>query len=314
MDSSQPRVAVIVLNWNNAPDTLECLESVASLTYGNFETIVVDNGSNDGSPDRILKAHPDAQLLRLHSNLGYGEGNNQGIRFALSRGAEYLLLLNNDTLAAPDMLCALVGFLEGRPHAAMAGPAVFCCEPSDVLFAAGSAIDWRRGDTRHRGMFEPSPGHPALAAPQQVDFVTGCGVLVRRSFVESAGGLDSTYYLNFEDVEWAVRARRSGFEVWHVPKARLWHKVSATLGRESPMNTYYMTRNALLFFWRHGPGAMGWLAVARILGRTARTMAAWSFKSQYDSDLFRQRRLANWLALCDFARGRSGKLNHAGAF
>lgn len=304
----RPRVVVVVLNWNQPTLTLDCLVSLQSLDYENYHVLVVDNGSTDDSVARIRAAYPATDLLALPSNLGYAEGNNRGIARALALGAEYVLILNNDTLVAPDMLSQLVDFAATRPQLALAGPTVYCTDPPTTLFAAGGAIAWRDGLTTQRGMYQPETTYPVPTAPQAVDFVSGCACLVTRHFLETAGLLDPRYYLNFEDTEWCVRARRLGFEVWYVPAARLWHRVSATLGEASPANTYYMTRNALLFFWNNGPLAARPLALTRILLRTGRTVGAWSLKPAYRSDLFRRKRDANLMALRDFCIGRLGRM------
>jgi len=306
---SLPAVHIVILNWNNAPDTLACLQSVAQLTYPNYTALVVDNGSTDSSTDRVHSAFPDTEILELKANLGYAEGNNAGIRRAIESGADYVFVLNNDTLIAPDALAELVEAAESRPQIGMVGPLMRCADPPDTLFAAGSFIAWAKGETWHRGMFEPAERYAALQQPEPVDFVSGCGVLVRRQLIERAGALDTSFYLNYEDVEWAVRARRFGHQAWLVPKAVLWHKISATLGRTSPANVYYMTRNELFFFWRNGPRHLRGLAAARIVLRTLRTIGAWTLGSQYQTSAFRVMRDANLLALRDFFQGRSGKMD-----
>lgn len=303
-----PRVAVVILNWNQAQLTLDCLTSVEDLDYPNYSVLVVDNGSADDSVAHIRVTYPGVEVLALGENLGYAEGNNRGLAHALARGADYVLILNNDTLVAPAMLSQLVTFAESHPRLGIAGPTMFCAEPANTLFAAGSGIDWQRGVTENRGMFRPAAAYPLPAAPEMVDFITGCAVLVRRHLIEAVGGLDSGYYLNYEDVEWCVRARRQGFEIWYVPEAVMWHRISATFGLGSPANTYYMTRNALRFFWTNSPPASRPLAVANILLRTLRTVGAWTIKPRYQSEAYRQRRDATLLAVRDFLRQHDGKM------
>ncbi|MBN1217557.1 MAG: glycosyltransferase family 2 protein [Anaerolineae bacterium] len=303
-----PLVYIVILNWNNAPDTIACLESVSNLDYSNHHPLVVDNGSIDDSVARIRASQPSIEILELKNNLGYAAGNNAGIHRALNTGAEYILVLNNDTLVAPGMLTELVGVAESNPKIGMVGPTMYCIEPPNTLFAAGCFIEWAKGETQNRGMFQPAITYPELKHPEPVDFIAGCGVLVRRELIETIGGLAPDYYLNFEDVEWAVRARRHGFEVWYAPQAIMWHKVSATLGQASPANTYYMTRNVLLFFWQNAPIHLRWLAVLRILIRTLRTISAWTLKTQYKTHAFRRLRQANMLALRDFFMGRFGQM------
>ena len=310
MNLTYPRIAIVILNWNNPDDTLACLGSVGALHYPaeQLETIVVDNGSTDDSVVRISAEYPEATILETEENLGYAAGNNVGIRYALDTGADYILILNNDTLIAPTMLTELVHFMEPRPEIGMAGPTMYCVEPKDTLFAAGSFVQWSKGQLWHRGLFQPANVYAGIQNPEPVDFIVGCGVLVRRQCIEAIGLFNPDYYLNFEDTEWDIQAWRHGFEVWHVPQAVMWHKVNATLGRASPANTYYMTRNALLFFWRNASLHLRWLAVSRIILRTLRTTMAWTVKPQYRNETFRRKRDANLFALRDFFLGRFGRM------
>ncbi|MCC6165928.1 MAG: glycosyltransferase family 2 protein [Caldilineaceae bacterium] len=299
-----PQVAVVILNWNNTPDTLVCLASVFALDYPNLRVAVVDNGSTDASVELIAARFPDATLLALGENRGYAAGNNAGMAWALALGVDYVLVLNNDTRLAPDMLAELVRFAEAHPQAGMVGPTMYCMPDEQTVYAAGSFVDWAKGRTWNRGMYQPAQVLAGLRRPEQVDFITGCGVLVRRSVLERAGLLDTRYFLNYEDVEWAVRARRHGFEVWYVPSAVMWHKDSATFVQGSPAHIYYLTRNGLLFFRQNSPAALRWWALARFTFTTLRIIGAWTFKPAYQTDLFRRRRQANLLALRDFALGR----------
>jgi GT2 family glycosyltransferase len=308
MNEQSPLIYIIILNWNNACDTLECLASVAQLDHDNYRVLVMDNASTDGSVDILRSRVPDIEILVSHENLGYAAGNNVAIHHALQHGADYVLILNNDTLVAPSMLRLLLEAIKRSPDIAMVGPTMYCTTPMDKLFAAGSFVDWQRGDLCHRGMFQ-SPGvYVQCQDAEAVDFIVGCGVLVRREAIQAVGVYDPRYYLNFEDVEWAIRMKRHGYQILYVPQAVMWHKVSATLGQGSPANTYYMTRNALHFFWTNSPTPLRWLPVMQITARTIRTMAAWSIKPAYQTNSFRRKRQANWMALRDFSRGRFGKM------
>lgn len=305
----KPFVVILVLNWNNPTDTAACLESVARLRYANFKVVVVDNGSTDDSVVQLRRRFPMTEILETGANLGYAEGNNVGIRHALALGAEYVFVLNNDTTVSPTLLSELVELAEAHPQAGMIGPAVYCMEPDDMLFATGSFIDWAQGNTWNRDMFMPVEAGSGPARAEQVDFVGGCGVLVRRAAIETAGLLNAHYYLNYEDVEWAVRIRRHGFEIWYAPQAVMWHKISATFGGASPANTYYMTRNCLLFFWQNGPSpGLRLLAVAWVLLRTLRTVLAWSLKPRYRGEVMVRKRRANLMGVRDFLLGRFGPM------
>jgi GT2 family glycosyltransferase len=303
-----PIVAIVILNWQNAPDTLDCLKSVMRLSYDNYYTIVVDNGSRDDSVRQIQSAFPEVNLIPLPDNLGYAAGNNAGIQEAMEQGTDYIFVLNNDTLLEPDILKKLVNVAEKNPQVGMVGPKMYCYQPDNVIFAAGSVIEWKKGDIFHRGMFTADQTWLDSNKPEPVDFITGCGVLVRRELIETVGPLDLSFFLNYEDVEWCVRARRMGYEVWYTPDAALWHKVSATLGEASPANTYYMTRNSLFFFWVNSNPINRWFTTFRIIVRTIKTNFTWTVKKQYQNDEYRRLRHANMFALRDFLRGNFGQM------
>jgi GT2 family glycosyltransferase len=212
--NTSPLVTIVILNWQNAPDTIECLASVARLSYQNYQTIIVDNGSKDNSVSAIQTAFPGINLIALPENLGYAAGNNVGILQAINSGTEYIFVLNNDTLLAPNILQQLVTVAEENPEVGMVGPKMYCYPLQDVIFAAGSMIQWRQGDVYHRGMFLTDTTWNDPPVPEPVDFITGCGVLVRRSLIETVGTLDTLFFLNYEDIEWCVRAQRMGFAIW----------------------------------------------------------------------------------------------------
>lgn len=309
-NSSNPLVYVVILNWNNAADTLACLKSLQDIDYQPYVAVVVDNGSKDGSVEKIQAAFPFIHQIKLDSNLGYAAGNNVGIQFALDSGADYVLVLNNDTIVDKSMLSELVSLAESNETFGMVGPKMYCFQPQDTIFAIGSFINWSMGYTTNRGMFKHISQIEIPPKPEEVDFIAGCCVLVRRKLLEEVGLLDLDYYLNYEDVDWGIRAKRNGYEVWLNPAAVIWHKVSATMGQASPMNTYYMTRNALLFFWRNAPSRYRWVAIAHILLRTIRTMTAWTVRPKYWNESFRKLRRANFLAVRDFTLGNFGQMRN----
>lgn len=306
---SFPLVSIVILSWNNSQDTIECLSSVLGLSYPNYSILIVDNGSTDDSVRKIRDRYADIEIIETYTNLGYAEGNNVGIRHAIRSKADYILVLNNDTLVETNMLTELVQVAESNLDVGMVGPTMYCTSPNDRLFAAGSFVLWRQGSLNHRGMFELPGSYVSRSNPELVDFIVGCGVLVSRIMIEEIGLLESKYYLNFEDVEWGVRANRNGFKVLYAPKAIMWHKVSATLGLASPANTYYMTRNALLFFWENAHSFLErWWVVLQIIFRTLRSVVAWTLKSKYREKTYKQKSKANILALRDFTLGHYGEM------
>ncbi|MGC8880107.1 MAG: glycosyltransferase family 2 protein [Anaerolineae bacterium] len=302
--SRAPSVGVIILNWNNAPDTLACLESVLHSDYPNFHVLVVDNGSTDGSSEAVRAAYPTVTLIENGENLGYAEGNNVGIRHALAEGADYVLLLNNDTLVAPDMLRELIAVAETDARVGIVGPLIYYYEPADVLWNAGNAIDWRNGSVAN--LYGDKPAVGVGTQPYAVDYVSGCALCIRRQVIEQVGILDSRFFIYYEETDWCVRARRAGYQVLMVPCARIWHKVSGTMGIASPPTTYYMTRNQFLFYARHTRGLARTTLLSRLLLRELRTLAAHSLKPCHHH--LRRSRDARLLALRDALLGRWGKM------
>jgi GT2 family glycosyltransferase len=308
---SMPTVYIIIVNWNGVSDTLQCLASVMELDYHPFKIVVVDNGSTDGSVSAIRAHYPYVELIETGENLGYTGGNNVGIRYALDCGVDYVFLLNNDTIVDPYMLERLVAFAESHPAAGIVGPKQYFFDRPSVIAGTGSVIDWRQGTIRHlrRGETESGQGQSATEIPRRVDFIDGCAVFVRGKLIEEVGMLDERFHLGgYEDADWGVRATAHGYQVWNVPEAKMWHKLSATAGIGSPLTTYFMTRNALLFFWQNTPGYHRWFCVSRIGLRTLRTVGAWTLKSKYRTEIFRRKRDANLLALRDFFLKRFGPM------
>jgi GT2 family glycosyltransferase len=301
-----PKIAVIVLSYNNLQDTLACLASLERLEYPAFDVIVVDNASDAGVVDAIRAQYPAAGVLALAKNAGFSEGMNEGIRWAAQSDAEYFLLLNNDITVTPGFLSQLAAFSQSKKMAGIVGPAVLCQGAPNMLYALGGFIRWQTARTFNRASFEDANRYSHLTQPEQVDFVPGCAMLVSRRFIERCGLLDPDYFFNYEDVEWAVRSQRHGFTSWIVPSATVFHKGAACLGAASPANTYYMTRNCLRLFSGNTPRPRRYLITGRILLRTARTLAAWAIRPAYRDPMFRLRSKANVLAVRDFLAGRFG--------
>lgn len=297
---STPTVCIIILNWNRREDTLDCLASLEGLEYASRWTLVVDNGSTDGSVEAIESTYPTVEVIRTGDNLGYAEGNNVGLREALKRGADYALVLNNDTLVAPEMLAHLVAAAEADERVGAAGPTIYFHEDPDVVWSAGGRFDWQRGKPLLRGLRERDEGQ--FSDIQAVDYVPGSAILMRRSTLEQVGGFEPRYFLYYEDNDWCLRVQRHGYTVVHVPQARLWHKVSLAHQLSSPYISYYHARNRLLFLKMAGAG----LGIrAKVVGLDLlRTLASWSLLPRNCHR--RAQRDALWAGLCDYRKGHFG--------
>ncbi len=245
----RPFVVALVLNWNNLPDTLECVDSVRGSDYSNLAVWVVDNGSREDPSAVLHERHPDLRVLRNPRNLGYGGGNNLGLRCAIDEGATYILLLNNDVVVAPDCVRRLVDATEAECRIGMATPRVFYYDRPSEIYWDGGVIDWERGDAPHG-----SRGLPVEGGIVRSEWLNGCSLLVRAAAIREIGLLDERYFLYFEDADWSIRAARRGWTNAVVLKARAWHKVHrSTGGFANPAVRFYYFRNRYLFVATHRP-------------------------------------------------------------
>ena len=301
--ASSHKVVIIILNWNGRDDTLACLASLSELDYPAYEIVVVDNGSSDDSVAVIRAACPQLTLIETGDNLGYVGGNNIGLEHAKIIGADYALLLNNDTKVASDSVRLLVQAAEADPAIGAAGPTIYYFDRPDVIWSAGGAIDWSLGNTRMIGLDEVDRGQFGVL-PRPVDFVTGCALLIKMPLVERVGLLDPRFFAYYEETEWCVRVARASFKISHVPQAQIWHKISPVARESSPQVHYYMTRNRLLFLKLSRAGTTAWFNT--LLLDYGRILLSWALKPKWRHKA--PQRQAMLQAILDYGRGRFGKV------
>ena len=258
LDSRPPegRVAVVLINWNGAGDTLDTLASldaaVAAAAEAGLEVVllVVDNGSTDDSVKRIRGERPDVELLETGENLGFAGGNNAGIRHVLEDPeVAWVLLLNTDVDVDPGFLPPLVAAC-AEPDVGAAGPKIFYFDPADRLWAAGGRLRIRETVTEEWGRGELDG--PRWNVPRDVTYLTTCCLLIPRDALEDVGPLDPAYFINVDDADWCRRALDRGYRLRYVPESRLWHKVAAsTDGSYTPFKTFHTGRSNALWIRRH---------------------------------------------------------------
>lgn len=246
---TEPKVDIIILNWNGLEDTLECLGSLYQSDYNNFRIIVVDNGSTDASVTKIKANYPDLTLIETGENLGYAEGNNVGIRYCLENNPDYLLVLNNDTIVAPNMVSALVAASYNNPNGIL-GPLTYYHDQPNVIWWAGTIWLADQSSFIHRGDREIDNGDK-YSQIYQCDYVVGSALFAPSNIFRAIGVFDSQYFLTFEETDWCYRAKKHGYLCYCIPKAKLWHKISSSLGSGSPLQHYFYMRNALLWGERY---------------------------------------------------------------
>jgi len=245
-----PKVFIIILTYNNKSEYFACLESLKKLDYPNFEVLIIDNASKDGTASLIKKDFPFFKLIENKRNLGFAKGNNLGIKYALKRGAEWICLLNSDTVVKSDFLQKMFQ-VALKENADLLGPKILY-HKSDLIWAAGGQVNLLTGVTKH--LFG---GKKSASVPQreyQADYLPFCAVLIKSEVFRKIGFIDPDYFLLFEDTDFCLRAKRAGFKLLVVPSAIIWHRVSSSFkGTHSPLYLYYFTRNKILFMRKNAP-------------------------------------------------------------
>jgi hypothetical protein len=319
--SDGARVAVVVLNWNGRDDTLTCLESLRAVVNDHVTVLVVDNGSTDDSVLAIRGAHPEVKLVETGCNLGYAGGNNVGIERAVAGGADFVLVLNNDTTCAPDLVDRLLDAAARHPQAGMFSPRMlYMDDPGRVWF---DGARWKP-DALTFGFPGKDRAEAELGTEDnETDYACGAALFVRAEVVREVGAFDERFFLVWEESDWGYRARKAGWSSIVVPSARIWHKVGASFGSEaSPLRTYFSARNKLVWLARHGSrgervraiaaaarsAVPRWQLAAGSAGPLAKRLL-WAARDWAQSAAGRGDRvsyLARRRALVDFLRGRLG--------
>lgn len=292
------KVYILVLNWNGWKDTIECLESLQKLNYQNYRIVVIDNGSTDGSMDRIkswaageipveskffnfdhaskpvqwieydrvtaeaggnpvqesdieaLAPGRNIVLIQTGENLGFAGGNNVGIRYSVKHGADYIWLLNNDTVADKNSLIEMVKAAETHKHLGFMGAKLLYYEKPDLIQAAGGGkFSFWTGLTHHYGWLD-NPNR--WNQPFTLQYITGASLLVRRSCIEETGLMDETFFLYGEETDWQIRANKK-WQKYYCPESIVYHREGATAGYKSSLAEFYATRSLIRICLRYAP-------------------------------------------------------------
>jgi hypothetical protein len=251
MNMLSPKIAVVILNWNGLKDTLECLNSFRTIVYPSYSILVIDNGSTGNDAEIIKEEFGDSVcLIKEEKNLGFAGGCNVGIRWALSTGANYVLLLNNDTVVDSNFLVELANVAQNDKQIGIVGPKVYQYEQPNRIATAGGKVNLWTGSTPLIGAREIDAGK--FDCIREVDFVSGCALLIKEETIRKIGLLDEKYFAYYEETDWCTKAKKACFKVVYVPKAKIWHKNPKT--RTSEFTMYLMTRNRFLFVKNNSSG------------------------------------------------------------
>jgi len=291
MDSKTPSsVAVILVNWNGYLLTQRCLLSLEKVSFDNFSVIVVDNGSEDGSFEKLKSEFSFPIFLKNFKNLGFTGGNNTGIVYALEKGFDHVLLLNNDTVVTPDFIDELLKIELMEKNVGMVQPLILFHESPNIIWSAGGKFHKVLGMSKTLGDRKAIHNYPLKV--KELDWATGCCILISSEVIKKVGSLESAFFAYFEDVDWSLRVREAGYQIYLAPDSIIYHEGSASSKKPHDEGTlsaavfYLHARNQLFLLRRHCKGILvftswpfhlmkyfGWMSYFCLRGRIKKMKA-----------------------------------------
>lgn len=259
-------ISAVILHYKNPDDTRACLESVLRAQSARFSLriIVVANSDENNFTKRLGADYPLITIIKNDQNGGFAQGNNLGIKYALSQKSDYIMLLNNDTVIDSQMIIQLYSRIRDDDSVGLVSPKIFFAKGFEfnpeykmedlghVIWYAGGVLDWKNVYAFHRGVDEVDKGQYEKEA--ETGFNTGCCMMFGRNVPEKSGLMNEKYFLYYEDVEFSVQVKHSGYKLIYLPKAYMWHKNASSSGRPgSDVHVYYQTRNRLYFGMKFAP-------------------------------------------------------------
>jgi len=247
--ASAPRVGISLLNWNQYDDTAKCLDSLRKSNFHPATILVFDNGSEDGSAERLKAEFPEIELVLGGENHGFSEGNNRAVKLLLDAGMDYVWVLNNDTEVEPDCMGVLVEVLEKDSDIGAVSAKIWFMDESKPICYAGGRFNRLNFDTYFRGFREPDTGRFDHA--EDTEIFTGCCMLIRAEVVRRIGLFNRAFFAYAEDMDWSLRAREAGIRLRYEPQATLWHKMfgasrknrTGVVPKSSPHVEFLLARN-----------------------------------------------------------------------
>jgi GT2 family glycosyltransferase len=255
------KLAIILINWNSFELTKDTLESLQQTTYTNYDCIVVDNGSVDGSGDLIESTFPNCIVIKSFTNKGFTGGNNIGMDYALQNGYEYIMMLNNDVAVEPNFLEPLIARLDQDATVGAVQPLIYFHHDRNLIWNAGSRyLSWI-GLPLTLMYFRKDPSRLQINMQKKIDWITGCAFMIRASVLRKTGTLKEPYFIYFEDVDLSFRIKQAGYQLGYVPESVIYHiagmshksKTKEKEGFLNPKVHYLNGRNRIWFLKAHTP-------------------------------------------------------------
>lgn len=290
------KVSIILVNYNGFKDTVECINSLRHIDYIDYDIIVVDNDSEKDYEllsDRYAGSN-DITIISSGSNLGFSGGNNIGISYARNQGAEYILLLNNDTLVENDFLTDMVSTAQQfNNRCAITSKIMYACDKERIWYAGGK-FDFKTSRTSVDGINKKDSEKYNKA--QKVSFASGCCLLIPIEILDKIGLMNEDYFLYCEDTDYCLRILKAGFEIMYEPKSKIYHKVNASTNKIAGIQTYYLVRNKLYIVQKYVEIRYKAFAYLYVITETIKRVIT----REYDAESVKA-------GVIDFCKGFNGK-------
>ena len=270
-------VSIITINYNGLEDTCALIEAIPF--NENMEVIIVDNASNNQEGETIAKRYPQVKVIQSDQNLGFAGGNNLGIQAAQGK---YLFLINNDTCFKEFNIDALIDRMESSPEISIVCPKIrYAWGNNPIQFAGYTPLSKNTVRNRAIGYGEEDHGQYETAHP--TPYAHGAAMLIRRDAIEKVGLMPECYFLYYEELDWSIMFTRAGYQIWYEPTSSIYHKESQSTGQNSPLRTYYLTRNRLLLVRRNPEVFNKPLAYLYLIGIVfPRDILKYTFAARFD--------------------------------
>ena len=271
------KLSIITINYNGLKDTCELIESIPF--NSNMEVIVVDNASKQDEASIIAERYPHIKVIRSNQNLGFAGGNNLGMKEAKGK---YILLINNDTYIQEFKIDSLIERLESSDKIAIVCPKLrFAWGSNPIQFAGYTPLSRITVRNQAIGFGEEDKGQYDCAHP--TPYAHGAAMLIKREAINKVGLMPECFFLYYEELDWSMMFTRAGYEIWYDPACTVYHKESQTTGQNSPLRTYYITRNRLLLVKRNYIGINKYLSYIYLIGIVApRDIIKFTLQGRFD--------------------------------
>jgi len=276
----QPLISIILLNYNQTPVTLECLESLKKLTYKNYEVILVDNASKENPTNVIKEKYPHVKLIVTDENLGFTGGNNIGMKIAKG---DYVFIVNNDTeISSENLLEKLVEPFQKDSSIGMVSPKIrYFHHPTIIQYAGYTKINPFTGRNKQVGEKEEDKGQHNISG--YTDYANGAAMLVKREVIDNVGVFPDHFFIYYEELDWSSQTLKHGYKIYYQADVVIYHKESITMGKASAIKTYYNNKNRILFMRRNSTtGQMACFLLYLVVFTIPKNTLSFLFSGQFE--------------------------------